>query len=180
MLNDIKRILFTREDIEEICKKLGEEISRDYENKKLLLVCILKGSAVFAADLMRYITVPCVIDFIALSSYGSSAVSSERVKVNKDFSIDPCGYDVLIVEDILDSGRTVEFVIESMLKYKNPRSVRVCALLDKPSRRVKDGIKADYSGGEVPDAFVVGYGLDYDEKYRNLPFIGELKEEIYK
>lgn len=180
MYNDIKRVLVSQEELDDICKNLGSQISRDYEGKKLLLVSILKGSIMFMSDLMKYITVDCRIDFMALSSYGSSTTSSTRVKVNKDLDISPEGYDVLIVEDILDSGRTLEYVINNLLNTRAPASVKICTLLDKPARRVVESIKADYVGTQVPDAFVVGYGLDYDEKYRNLPFIGELKEEVYK
>ena len=179
MINDIAKVLVSEEEIASICKRLCEQISKDYEGKNLLLVSILKGSLIFMADLMRYITVPCEIDFMALSSYGSGTETSARIKVNKDLDIYPEGYDILIIEDILDSGRTLDYVINNMFKTKNPASVKICTLLDKPSRRVVDTIKADYVGAEVPNAFAVGYGLDYDEKYRNLPFIGELKREIY-
>lgn len=179
MINDISRVLVSEEEIHKIVKRLGKQISEDYKDKNLLLVSVLKGSIMFMADLMRYITIPCKIDFMALSSYGSGTTSSARVKVNKDLDIHPEGYDVLIVEDILDSGRTLEYVIHSMLLSRNTNSIKICTLLDKPERRAVD-IKADYVGGEVPDAFVVGYGLDYDENYRNLPFIGELKKEIYE
>ena len=179
MEKDIKRILVSKEELEKTVERLGKQISKDYEGKNLLLVSVLKGSVIFMADLMRHITVPCEIDFMSLSSYGSSTTSSMRIKVNKDLDICPEGYDVLIVEDILDSGKTLDYVINNMLKSKNPASVKICTLLDKPSRREVMTIKAEYSGMEVPNAFVVGYGLDYNEKYRNLPYIGELKEEIY-
>ena len=180
MLNDIKKILVSKEELDEICSNLGKQISKDYEGKNLLLVSILKGSIMFMSDLMKYITVDCQIDFMSLSSYGNSTTSSTRVKVNKDLDISPEGFDVLIVEDILDSGRTLDYVINNLLNTRAPASVKICTLLDKPSRRVVDTIKADYVGTEVPDAFVVGYGLDYGEKYRNLPYIAELKEEVYK
>ncbi len=178
MIKDIERVLVTCEELQEITKRLGEQISEDYKDKNLLLVSVLKGSVLFMADLMRNITVPCQIDFMALSTYGSGTESSGRVRVNKDLDIYPEGYDILIVEDILDSGRTLEYIINNMLIPKNAKSVKICTLLDKPERRVAD-IKADYVGTSVPNAFVVGYGLDYDEKYRNLPFIGELKREVY-
>lgn len=180
MLEDIKRVLISKEELEKICADLGKQISKDYEGKNLLIVSILKGSIMFMSDLMKNITVNCKIDFMALSSYGSSTVGSTRVKVIKDLDIPLEGYDVLIVEDILDSGRTLDYVINNLMKSRGPASVKICTLLDKPSRRVVDTIKADYFGATVPDAFVVGYGLDFDEKYRNLPFIGELKEEVYK
>lgn len=179
MIDDIKKVLVSKEELEEICCVLGKKISEDYKGKKLLLVSILKGSIMFMSDLMKNITIPCEIDFMALSSYGNSTEGSTRVKVNKDLDIYPEGYDVLIVEDILDTGRTLDYVINNLLKSRKPVSVKICTLLDKPSRRVIDTIKAEYVGTQVPNAFVVGYGLDYDEKYRNLPFIGELKEEIY-
>ncbi len=178
MLKDIERVLVSEEELKEITERLGKKISEDYKDKNLLLVSILKGSVLFMADLMRNITVPCKIDFMALSTYGSGTESSGRIRVNKDLDIFPEGYDVLIIEDILDSGRTLDYVIKNMLKSKNAKSVKICTLLDKPERRVAD-IKADYVGTSVPNAFVVGYGLDYDEKYRNLPFIGELKREVY-
>lgn len=178
MLKDIERVLVTEEELKEITQRLGKQISEDYKDKNLLLVSVLKGSIAFMSDLMRNITVNCKIDFMALSTYGSGTESSGRIRVNKDLDIYPEGYDILIVEDILDSGRTLEYVINNMLKTKNCASVKICTLLDKPERRAVD-IKADYVGTQVPNAFVVGYGLDFDEKYRNLPFIGELKKEVY-
>ncbi len=178
MMNDIERILVTEQELKEITARLGKQISEDYKDKNLLLVSVLKGSVAFMADLMRNITVPCKIDFMALSTYGAGTESSGRIRVNKDLDIYPEGYDILVVEDILDSGRTLDYVIKNMLVSKNVSSVKICTLLDKPERRVAD-IKADYVGTSVPNAFVVGYGLDYDEKYRNLPFIGELKREVY-
>ncbi len=178
MLKDIERVLVTEEELKEITERLGKQISEDYKDKNLLLVSVLKGSIAFMSDLMRNITINCKIDFMALSTYGSGTESSGRIRVNKDLDIYPEGYDILIVEDILDSGRTLEYVINNMLKTKNCASVKICTLLDKPERRVVD-IKADYVGTQVPNAFVVGYGLDFDEKYRNLPFIGELKKEVY-
>ncbi len=177
MINDIEKILYSEEELHAIVAKLGAEISKDYEGKNLLLVSILKGSVVFMADLMRAITVPCKIDFMCVSSYGAGSKSSGVVKIVKDLDINLSGYDVLIVEDILDSGRTLNYV-KSILLGRNPNSIRICTLLDKPERRVVD-LKADYFGMNVPDEFVVGYGLDYDEKYRNLPFIGILKREVY-
>lgn len=178
MLKDIERVLVTEEELKKITERLGKQISEDYKDKNLLLVSVLKGSIAFMSDLMRNITVNCKIDFMALSTYGSGTESSGRIRVKKDLDIYPEGYDILIVEDILDSGRTLEYVINNMLKTKNCASVKICTLLDKPERRVVD-IKADYVGMQVPNAFVVGYGLDFDEKYRNLPFIGELKKEVY-
>lgn len=177
MINDIEKILYSEEELHEIAQKLGARISEDYKDKNLLLVSILKGSVVFMADLMRAITVPCKIDFMCVSSYGSGSESSGVVKIVKDLDINLKGYDVLIVEDILDSGRTLNYV-KSILLGRNPSSIKICTLLDKPERRVVD-LKADYFGMIVPDEFVVGYGLDFDEKYRNLPFIGILKREVY-
>ncbi len=178
MINDIERVVLSKEEIADIVKRLGKEISRDYEGKNLLLVTILKGAVVFMTDLMREITVPCSIDFMSVSSYGSSAKSSGIVKIVKDLDINLEGYDVLIVEDILDSGRTLNYIKE-MLLGRNPKSVRICTLFDKPDGRVKP-LRPDYVGALVPDGFIIGYGLDYDEKYRNLPYIGILKKEIYE
>lgn len=178
MLKDIERVLVSSEELQKITERLGKQISEDYKDKNLLLVSVLKGSIAFMADLMRNITIPCQIDFMALSTYGSGTESTGRVRVNKDLDIYPEGYDILIVEDILDSGRTLEYIINNMLLPKNAKSVKICTLLDKPERRVAN-IAADYVGTSVPNAFVVGYGLDFNEKYRNLPFIGELKKEVY-
>lgn len=176
--NDIEKVFFSKEELDSIVKGLGAEISRDYEGKNLTLVSILKGSVIFMADLMRAITIPCAIDFMCVSSYGSGTESSGNVKIIKDLDIDLQGKDLLLVEDILDSGNTL-FFVKKMLSERNPASIKVCTLLDKPERR-KAPIFADYSGTFVPDEFVVGYGLDYDEIYRNLPYIGVLKPEIYE
>ncbi len=178
MLNDIEYVLYSEEMIAEIVKKIGAEISEDYKDKNLLLVSVLKGSVVFMTDLMRAITVPCEIDFMAVSSYGSGTKSSGTVRILKDLDRDISGYDLLIVEDILDSGKTLNFLID-VLYTKNPASIRICTLFDKPDRREVD-IYPDYKGLLVPDEFIVGYGLDYNEKYRNLPFIGVLKREVYE
>ena len=177
MLNELKKILITEEETTAIAKRLGEEISRDYCGKKLVLVSVLKGSVMFMADLMRYITVPCRIDFMSVSSYGNGVKTSGVVKINKDLDRPVAGEDILIVEDILDSGMTLSYLCE-LLQQRNPASIRICTFLDKPERRTAN-IKADYVGTMVPDEFVVGYGLDYDEKYRNLPFVGVLKPEVY-
>ena len=177
MHNDIERILIEKERIDEINKTLGALISKDYEGKKLLLVSVLKGSVVFLADLMREISVPCNIDFMVVSSYGAGVKTSGVVKIIKDLDTKLDGYDVLIVEDILDSGLTLSYLVD-ILKCRNPNSVKICTFLDKPERRIAD-IKADYIGETVPDAFIVGYGLDYDEYYRNLPYVGILKPEVY-
>ena len=138
---------------------------------------ILKGSVVFMADLMRAITIPCRVDFMSVSSYGSGVKTSGVVKIVKDLDIPLAGYDLLVVEDILDSGMTLSYILE-LLQSRGPRSMRLCTLFDKPERRTVD-ITAHYVGTTVPDAFIVGYGLDYDERYRNLPFVGILKPEVY-
>lgn len=177
MENDIKEVLYSEEELKRICERLGRQISEDYKDKNLLLVSVLKGSVAFMADLMRNITIPCRIDFMAVSSY-SGTQTTGNVKIKKDLDIDLGGYDLLIVEDILDSGVTL-WNLRGMLSLRNPTSIKICTLLDKPERR-KANIKADYVGIQVPDEFVVGYGLDYEEKYRNLPYIGILKPEVYE
>ena len=158
-------------------KELGEQISRDYAGKRLVMVSVLKGSVVFMADLMRAVTVPAEIDFMCVSSYGSGVKTSGVVKIIKDLDNDLAGMDLLLVEDILDSGMTLEY-IKKLLLGRNPNSIKICTLLDKQERRKAD-VAADYKGFEVPDEFVVGYGLDYAEKYRNLPYIGVLKPSVY-
>ena len=178
MNNDIAKILISEEQLQAKVAELGAQISRDYEGKDLLLVSILKGSVVFMADLMRAITEPCSIDFMVVSSYGgANTTSTGLVKIVKDLDQDLSGKDVLIVEDILDTGVTLSHLVP-MLELRRPNSVRLCTILSKPSRRMAD-IEPDYCGFEVPDEFVVGYGLDYDEKYRNLPYVGVLKPEVY-
>ncbi len=176
--SDISKVLLTEEQIKEIIKRLGAQITEDYEGKNLLIVGVLKGSTVFMADLMREIKVHCKIDFMAVSSYGSGTSTTGSVKIIKDLTIDLSGYDLLIVEDILDSGVTLSNLREMLLTRK-PASFKICTFLDKPERRKAD-VKADYVGAEIPDAFVVGYGLDYDEKYRNLPFLGVLDPKVYE
>ena len=178
MLNDIKEVLYSEAYIDSMVKRVGAEISHDYADKNLLLVSVLKGSVVFMADLMRAITIPARIDFMCVSSYGSGTKTSGVVKIIKDLDGDLSGRDVLIVEDILDTGITLSNLVP-MLKMRNPNSVKICTILDKPSRRKAD-IAPDYEGFAVPDEFVVGYGLDYDEKYRNLPYIGVLKPSVYE
>jgi len=176
MERDVEKILISEEEIKEICKRLGEEISRDYAGKKLLLVSVLKGAVVFMADIMRNITCECEIDFLAVSSYSGSKTTGV-VKFKKDMDVDPDGMDILIVEDILDSGITLSY-LKQVLLQRNAASLKVCAFLDKPANRKAD-IQADYVGKVVPDEFIIGYGLDYNEKYRNLPYVGILKREIY-
>ena len=179
MHDDIKTVLVREEQLKAKVAELGAQISRDYAGKNLVLVSILKGSVVFMADLMRAVSIPCNIDFMVVSSYGgSNTTTSGLVKIIKDLDGDLSGKDVLIVEDILDTGVTLSNLVP-MLKMRNPNSVKICTILDKPSRR-KAAIQPDYEGFQVPDEFVVGYGLDYDEKYRNLPYVGVLKPEIYE
>jgi hypoxanthine phosphoribosyltransferase len=177
MNDDIKKVLIDENELKSIVKRLGAEITADYKDKDVLLVGILKGSVIFMADLMREIDVPCNIDFMAVSSYGNGTESSGRVKINKDLDNDIQGKDIIIIEDILDSGKTL-YYIRDILSARKPSSIKICTLFDKPERREAD-IKADYVGSLVPNEFIVGYGLDYSEYYRNLPFIGVLKEEVY-
>lgn len=178
MMEDIEEILFTERQIAVMVERIGQEISRDYKGKDLLLVSVLKGSVVFMADLMRSITIPARIDFMATSSYGSGTTSSGVVKIIKDLDIELSGYDIVLVEDILDSGKTLSNLIE-LLMSRNPKSLKICTLFDKPERRQAD-VDAAYVGAVIPDAFIVGYGLDYDENYRNLPFVGVLKPSVYE
>ena len=175
-MEGIEKVLVSEEEIKEICKRLGRQISEDYKGKKLFLVSVLKGAVVFMADLMRNITCDCEIDFMAVSSY-SGTKTTGVVKFKKDLDINPEGCDILLVEDILDSGVTLSY-LKNVLLQRNAASIKVCAFLDKPANRQAD-ITAEYVGKEVPDEFVVGYGLDYNEKYRNLPFVGVLSPEVY-
>lgn len=178
MKDDILKVLLTEEELQAKVKELGAQITEDYKDKKLLLVSVLKGSVVFMADLMRAIDTYCQIDFMNVSSYGSGTKTTGRVKIIKDLDIDIAGYDLLIVEDILDSGKTLSY-IKKILTERKPNSIKICTLLDKPERRQVADIKADYKGFIVPDEFVVGYGLDYAETYRNLPYLGVLKPKVY-
>ncbi len=176
MNKDFREILVSEEEIKEICQRLGKQISKDYEGKKLLLVSVLKGAVVFLADLMREITCDCRIDFLAVSSY-NGAKTSGHVNFKKDLDVNPEGYDILIVEDILDSGLTLSY-LKKVLEDRKANSIKVCAFLDKPTNHKTD-ITAEYIGKVVPDEFVVGYGLDYNEKYRNLPYVAILSPEVY-
>ncbi|GHU86725.1 hypoxanthine phosphoribosyltransferase [Clostridia bacterium] len=178
MENDLREILITEREIQNKIKEMGAQISEDYKSQNLLMMSVLKGAVVFLADLMRKISIHTEIDFMAVSSYGKNTKTSGVVKIVKDLDTALEGYDVLIVEDILDSGMTLNYLI-NILGERHPHSVRIATLLNKPSRRLKD-IKLDYCGFVIPDEFVVGYGLDYCEKYRNLPYIGVLKKEIYQ
>ena len=175
---DIDHILVSEEQLKAKVAELGAQISRDYAGRDLLMVSILKGAVVFMADLMRAVTIPCAIDFMVVSSYGGANTSSTGlVKIIKDLSEQIEGKDLIVVEDILDSGNTLSYLLQ-LLQARKPASVRLCTLLDKPSRRVKE-VEVSYSGFSIPDYFVVGYGLDYAEKYRNLPYIGVLKPSVY-
>lgn len=175
--DDIEKVLITEEEIREKVAELGAQITKDYKGKNLLMVSVLKGSVIFMADLMRAIDLPCTIDFMCVSSYGSGTSSSGVVKIIKDLDIDLHNKDLLIVEDILDSGKTLHYITK-MLSDRGTASIRIATLLDKPERR-KAPLTPDYSCFNVPDEFVVGYGLDYDERYRNLPYIGVLNPEVY-
>lgn len=177
MHDDIRQVLLSEEEIAEIVRNMGRQISEDYEGKNLFLVGVLKGSITFMADLMRQITIPCAIDFLSVSSYGKGTKTSGEVRVLKDLDVSLEGKDLLVIEDILDSGVTLSYLLK-MLSARNPASIRLCTLLDKPERRRVD-VYADYVGASVPDEFIVGYGLDYAEKYRNLSYIGVLKPEVY-
>ena len=177
MHKDVKEILFSEEQLKERVAQIAAQIDRDYAGKELMLVSVLRGSFIFMADLVRAITVPCRVDFMAVSSYGSGTVSSGQVQITKDLSEDITGRHLLVVEDILDSGNTLSYLLE-VLRARKPASIRLCTLLDKPERRVKP-VHLDYTGFAIPDAFVVGYGLDYNEYYRNLPYIGVLRPSVY-
>ena len=178
MDNDIDHVLVSEAELKAKVAELGARITRDYEGRDLLLVSILKGSVVFMADLMRAVKMPCAIDFMVVSSYGGANTSSTGlVKIIKDLDADLTGKDVLCVEDILDTGITLSKLVPD-LTMRHPSSVQICTILSTRSRRMAD-IEPDYCGFEVPDEFVVGYGLDYDEKYRNLPYVGVLKPEVY-
>lgn len=172
MYEESERTLISENEIKEIVDRLANEINRDYAGKQIILAGLLKGSFVFMGDLMRKITVPCSIDFMIVSSYGGKTYSSGDVNIKKDLGEDIKGKNVIIVEDIIDSGITLSAVMD-ILKAREPESLRLCAFLSKPARRRKE-VNIDYLGMEIPDEFVIGYGLDYDEKYRNFPFVGIL------
>lgn len=179
MINDVDRILLTEQDIEKRVADMAEKISRDYKDKNLVLLGILKGSVVFMGDLMKHLSIPTQIDFMRVSSYGGSTVSSGRVNIILDIlrgDMEKC--DILVVEDIIDSGKTLSYLVQ-YLKNKGAHSVKTCTMLDKPSRREVDFVP-DYVGAEIPDEFVVGYGLDYNEDYRALPYVGVLKRSVYE
>lgn len=177
MIKDVKDVLFDEAVLSAKVKELGDRIAADYHGEDLLVIGILKGANVFMSDLIRNINLPIQIDFMAVSSYGHSTESSGVVKINKDLDCEIEGRNVLIVEDIVDTGLTLKYLAEN-LTTRGPKSLKICSLLDKPERR-KTQIKIDYKGFDIPDVFIVGYGIDYAEKYRNLPYIASLKEEVY-
>ena len=178
MHDDVQEILFTEQQLKQRVAELGAAISRDYAGREpVLLVSVLRGSYIFMADLSRAIDIPVQIDFMSVSSYGKGTSTSGQVEIKKDLSDSIEGVHVIVVEDILDSGNTLSYLLK-LLEQRKPASIRLCTLLDKPERRVKP-VEVHYSGFTIPDAFVVGYGLDYAEHYRNLPYIGILKPEVY-
>ena len=177
MEKDIQSVLISEEELQAKVREIGAKISEDYQGKTPIFVGVLKGCFIFMSDLVRSVSINCSMDFMAVSSY-SGTKTTGAVKINKDLSEDICGKDVIIVEDILDSGITLNY-LKHYLMVREPASIRIVTLMDKPSRRKAD-VYADYSCFEFPDAFVVGYGLDYNEKYRNLPYVGILKPEVYK
>ena len=175
---DIERVVISREEIKAACEKLGKQLTEDYQGKDVLVVGILRGAALFMMDIIREMDCHLEMDFMDVSSYHGGTSSSGEVKIIKDLDSRVEGRHILIVEDIIDTGHTLRYIID-LLKYRKAASVKVCALTDKPEGRVVKDVKADYVGIEVPNEFLVGYGLDYDQKYRNLPYIGVLKPEIY-
>ena len=178
MHQDVQEILITEEQIAVKVKELGEQITKDYAGEELIVVAILNGAMTITADLMRHIDGNVVLDSIIASSYGDGTESSGQVKISKDIKQNIEGRNVLLVDDVVDSGRTLKRLVE-FLQTRNPKSLKTCAFLDKPSRRAVD-YEADYVGYTIPDAFVVGYGLDYAEKYRHLPYVGVIKPEVVK
>lgn len=173
-MEDKISVLISKEDVEKRIKEMAAQISREYEGESLHLVCILRGSIFFTCELAKYITVPVTIDFMSVSSYGNETVSSGRIKILKDLDDPIQGKNVLVVEDIIDSGRTLAHLL-GFLKVREPKSLKLCTLLDKPDRR-EVPVDVDYVGMQIPDLFVVGYGLDYAQKYRNLPYIGVIEQ----
>ena len=175
--NDIQEVLFSEEQLKNRVREIAQQITADYQGKEIMLISVLRGSFVFMADLCRAIDLPCTLDFMSVSSYGKGTKSSGQVQITKDLSEDISDRHIIVVEDILDSGNTLSYLLK-ILENRHPASIRLCTLLDKPDRRVKP-VEVHYSGFTIPDAFVVGYGLDYAEKYRNLPYIGILKPRVY-
>ena len=179
LYQDLDRVLLTREEIAERVRDLGRRITEDYAGKKPVVICILKGAAIFFSDLIREIDLPLTTDFMAISSYGSATKTTGVVRILKDLDNDILGRDVIVVEDIVDSGITLNYLSKTLMQ-RGAASLRIATLLDKPARRRVEGLKVDYSCFNIPDAFVVGYGLDYDQTYRNLPDIGILSPRIYE
>ena len=178
MINDVESVLLSEKQLAKRIEEIGAQITADYAGKEILMIGVLRGAVIFMADLARSIKVPVAIDFMAVSSYGAGTTSSGVVRILKDLDENVEGKHILVVEDIIDSGLTLNYLLDN-LKSRKPASIKLCTLLNKPERRKVD-VKIDYNGFDVPDYFVIGYGLDYAEKYRNLPFIGILKPEIYK
>ena len=178
MHKDLERILYTEEELRQRVKEMGGQITADYAGRRPMLISVLRGSYIFMADLTRSIDLDVTVDFMVVSSYGAGTVSSGQVEIKKDLSDSIEGRDLIIVEDILDSGNTLYYLMD-VLKARKPASIRLCTLMDKPERRTRP-ITADYVGFTIPDAFIVGYGLDYNEKYRNLPYVGVLKHSVYE
>ena len=177
-MKEFDKVLISKEDIEKKVKEISKQISADYNGLNPLFVCILKGSVFFTADLLRNVETPAQIDFMVVSSYGSGTTSSGTLNIKKDLAVDIKDKHVIIVEDIIDSGNTL-FLLKDLLLSRNPKSVKICTLLDKPDRRVKE-VQVDYCGFQIPDEFVVGYGLDYNEDYRTLPDVRILSREVYE
>lgn len=178
MLQDVEKVLLDEEVIAARIKELGTEISKEFAGEEVLLVGILKGASVFLSDLIRQITIPAYLDYMVVSSYGNSAETTGVVRIIKDLEEDIENKNIIIVEDIIDTGLTLTYLKKTLLN-RNPKSFKICTLLDKPVKREK-AIQIDYKGFEVPDEFIIGYGIDYAEKYRNLPFVGALKREVYE
>lgn len=174
---DIQEILFSQEQLKARVSEIARQIEADYAGQEIMFIGILRGSFIFLADLCRAVNLPCTLDFMSVSSYGSGTTSSGQIQIIKDLSEDISGRHIIVVEDILDSGNTLSYLL-NILEHRHPASIRLCALLDKPERRVKP-VQLHYCGFSIPDAFVVGYGLDYAERYRSLPYIGVLKPEVY-
>lgn len=177
MNKDLAYVMLTPEELHQRVREIGQQLTAEYQGKAPILLCIMKGSLVFTADLMREINLPCTLESISLSSYRANATRPGDLSLTEPFEVDVTGRDVIVIEDILDTGRTLSYVMK-LLKAENPASLKLVVLLDKPSRR-EAPVEADIVGFTVPDAFVVGYGLDYDQKYRNLPCIGVLRPDIY-